>query len=101
MSAYDLTADKVILQQALHLGERLLPAFGKSPLGIPTNEINLATGQASEGWLGSSSLIAEMGTIQLEFRQLTHYTGDQRFKEAADKISHFLQSTPLPNGRSP
>ena len=32
-----------------------------------------------------------MGTIQLEFRQLTHYTNDQRFKDAADKISHFLE----------
>jgi hypothetical protein len=34
--------------------------------------------------------LAEIGTLQLEFRQLSHFSGDRRFKDAVDKISHFL-----------
>eukprot|EP01051_Picozoa_sp_SAG22_P013516 SAG22_NODE_1524_length_4228_cov_4.624606_2_plen_346_part_00 len=31
------------------------------------------------------------GTIQLEFRQLSHYTKDPRYKNAADRISHMIE----------
>ena len=83
LSAYDLTADKELLAKAQDLGNRLMAAFSPSPIGIPTPQVDLGTGETAEGWLGRSSLLAEMGTIQLEFRQLSHYTGDSRFSDAA------------------
>jgi hypothetical protein len=42
---------------------------------------------------GANSLLAEMGTVQLEFRQLSHYTGDGKYAGAADRISHMLESS--------
>ena len=39
-----------------------------------------------------------MGTIQLEFRQLSHYTGDPKYAAACDKISHMLEGIKTHNG---
>ena len=33
-----------------------------------------------------------MGGIQLEFRALSHRTGDPKYKNAADRMSHLLES---------
>ena len=63
--------------------------------------MNLATGETAEGWLGHSSLLAEMGTIQLEFRQLSHYTHDNKYAEAADHVSHLLEAMHPPHGLWP
>ena len=76
----------------------LMGAFSQSPMGIPTPEVNLGSGAASAGWTGSNSLLAEMGTIQLEFRQLSHYTGDPKYANACDKISHMLEGMRTHNG---
>jgi hypothetical protein len=32
-----------------------------------------------------------IGTIQLEMRQLSHYTGSKQYAQAADRISHLLE----------
>lgn len=101
LSAYDMTADGDLLLKAKDLGDRLLKAFDSSPLRIPTPQVNLGTGETAEGWLGHSSLLAEMGTIQLEFRQLSHYTGDTKYAEAADHVSHLLEGMHPDNGLWP
>ena len=45
-----------------------LQAFA-TPSGLPRAQVNLATGAASNpGWTGSSSILAEIGTMQVEFR---------------------------------
>ena len=98
LSAYDMTGDKTLLEQATKVGDGLMGAFSQSPVGIPTPEVNLGSGTASAGWTGSNSLLAEMGTIQLEFRQLSHYTGNPRYAQACDKVSHMLEKMNGHNG---
>jgi mannosyl-oligosaccharide alpha-1,2-mannosidase len=52
LSAYDLSADKIFLEKARDITDRLLPAWDTSS-GIPYNRINLAQGKASNpGWNG-------------------------------------------------
>ena len=98
LSAYDMTGDRTLLAKAKEVGDGLMGAFSQSPVGIPAPEVNLGSGAASAGWTGSNSLLAEMGTIQLEFRQLSHYTGDPKYANACDKVSHMLEGMNTHNG---
>ena len=89
----------IILQ--FEVGDGLMGAFrttntsDAAVMEIPFAQVNLLTGEAEAGWLGSNSLLAEMGTIQLEMRQLSHYTTDRKYADAADRVSHLLQRKQL------
>ncbi|GFZ04392.1 alpha-mannosidase 1 [Actinidia rufa] len=62
LSAYDLSGDKVFLEKAKDIADRLLPAWN-TPSGIPHNIINLAHGNAhNPGWTGGDSILADSGT---------------------------------------
>lgn len=55
LSAYDLSGDKVFLEKARDIADRLLPAWN-TPSGIPYTLINLAYGNAhNPHWTGVSS----------------------------------------------
>jgi len=62
----------MFLDKAKSLGDRLLKAFD-TPSGLPTAQVNLKSGQGKYvTWLGGSSVIlSEAGSVQLEFRQLS------------------------------
>jgi mannosyl-oligosaccharide alpha-1,2-mannosidase len=81
LSAYHCTGDARMLELAEDLGGRLLPAFTKSPTGIPYRFVNLATGAVSE----PETNLAETGTYITEFGSLSKWTGDQRYYDAAKK----------------
>lgn len=54
LSAYDLSGDKIFLEKAKDLADRLLPAWN-TPSGIPYNRINLMHGNPHNfGWTGVS-----------------------------------------------
>merc|ERR1719188_2433114 len=61
-----------------------MPAFASEAPGFPTTQIDLRTGQGKRGWY-SGTVLAEAGTVQLEFRYLSHHTGDSRYAEKADQ----------------
>lgn len=55
LSSYDLSGDKIFLDKARDLADRLLPAWN-TPSGIPYNFINLANGRPhNPTWTGVSS----------------------------------------------
>lgn len=62
LSAYDLSGDKLFLEKADDLGQRLLKAFN-SPSGIPYGEVELFDGGKSfnTDWHASSAALAEIG----------------------------------------
>ncbi|OWK12983.1 hypothetical protein Celaphus_00014799, partial [Cervus elaphus hippelaphus] len=71
--------------KAIKLGEKLLPAFD-TPTGIPKGVVNFKSGSnRSWGWAmaGSSSILAEFGSLHLEFLHLTQLSGNQVFAEKA------------------
>ena len=73
------------------LGDRLLPAFNTDS-GIPYSYVNLATGKGQgPNWTPDSS-VAEVGSIQLEFRDLSRITGDPKYQQAVDRAMDQLQS---------
>ena len=85
ISAYDLSGSTALLDKARLLGDKLLPAFN-TPTGIPLAQINLATGAtAALSWTGGSSLLAELGTCQMEFFSLSERTKTSKYAVTSQK----------------
>lgn len=88
LSAYHLSNnDPLYLRKAVDLGDRLLPAFS-SESGIPFSGITLSNG-VPVGYGPSST--AEATTVQLEFKYLSHLTGDKKYWDAAERVMDRLQ----------
>eukprot|EP00457_Paulinella_chromatophora_P006155 gb/GEZN01006173.1/.p1 GENE.gb/GEZN01006173.1/~~gb/GEZN01006173.1/.p1 ORF type:complete len:544 (+),score=64.16 gb/GEZN01006173.1/:38-1669(+) len=85
LSAYHFSGEEVFLNQAIDLADRLLVAFD-TPSGIPLSDVHLLhkTAHAPE-WTHLSSS-SEVTTIQLEFKYLSHLTGDSKYKDAVEKV---------------
>uniref|UniRef100_A0A7S3Q0Z8 alpha-1,2-Mannosidase n=1 Tax=Chaetoceros debilis TaxID=122233 RepID=A0A7S3Q0Z8_9STRA len=98
LAAYDWSGDKIFLDAAKDLGDRLLKAFD-SPSGIPWGEINLATGMGqNESWNPHENNIASIGTLQVEFRWLAKVTGEEKYAEKPMKAFHMLEKLKMPDG---
>lgn len=81
LAGYHCTREERLLELAADLGNRLLPAFTKSPSGVPYRFVNLATGAVSR----PETNLAETGTYITEFGALSKWTGDDRFVRAAKR----------------
>jgi hypothetical protein len=56
--------------------------------------INLATGTADPpGWTSGALILAEMGTIQLEFKALSRHTGDPKWDQKAQATAALTTAT--------
>lgn len=74
-----------LLNLALDLGYRLLPAFNTST-GIPHSKVNLRHGLRSQKLSNSKeTCTACAGTMILEFAALSRLSGDPVFEERAHK----------------
>ena len=64
----------------------------KSPMELPYPNINLAN---SEGFLTDDNhgllSIAEVGTLQLEFKYLSHLTDDDKYWDAAERVMKHIR----------
>jgi mannosyl-oligosaccharide alpha-1,2-mannosidase len=81
LSAYHCVGERRLLDLAVDLANRLLPAFTKSPTGIPYRFVNLRTAAVS----GPDTNLAETGTYIAEFGFLSELTGDRRYYNAAKR----------------
>lgn len=101
LSAYEFSGEEILLQHADDLGTRLLRAFD-TPSGIPQGTVNLHTGASrNAGWTGGASILAEFGTVQLEFRSLAHHTGKQVFREKVDHVMDIVYNNRPGDGLYP
>lgn len=71
LGAYDLTGEKVLLDKAEELGKYTLNAFQGSD--FPNSQFTI---DPSFSGRDESSVLAEIGTLQLEFSRLSMLTGD-------------------------
>jgi mannosyl-oligosaccharide alpha-1,2-mannosidase len=101
LAAFDLSGDNVFLEKAKDLGTRLLPAFN-TPTGIPRATVNLQNGASSNpGWTGGSSILSELGTLQVEFRYLSHASGNAEYGRKAEAVIEKLSTQSPPHGLFP
>ncbi|XP_036117287.1 endoplasmic reticulum mannosyl-oligosaccharide 1,2-alpha-mannosidase-like isoform X1 [Molossus molossus] len=91
LSAYHLSGDALFLQKAEDFGNRLMPAF-QTHSKIPYSDVNIGTGVAHPPWWTSDSTVAEVTSIQLEFRELSRLTGVKKFQEAVEEVTRRVHS---------
>eukprot|EP00656_Telonema_subtile_P012839 TRINITY_DN16498_c0_g1_i1.p1 TRINITY_DN16498_c0_g1~~TRINITY_DN16498_c0_g1_i1.p1 ORF type:complete len:748 (-),score=218.19 TRINITY_DN16498_c0_g1_i1:127-2370(-) len=102
ITAYELSDDRMFLDKARVLGDKLLKAFKPSPSGYPMAQINLNNAAAEPpSWTSGSVILAEIGTVQLEFKALSHHTGDLKYHRTAHAVYNKLESITPPNGLLP
>ncbi|XP_073348619.1 mannosyl-oligosaccharide 1,2-alpha-mannosidase IA [Pagrus major] len=102
LSAYYLSGKEVFRRKAVELGEKLLPAF-KTPTGIPWALLNLKSG-IGRNWpwaSGGSSILAEYGTLHLEFMHLSKLSGKPEFAQKVMNIRKVLNRLDKPQGLYP
>ncbi|XP_005292797.1 mannosyl-oligosaccharide 1,2-alpha-mannosidase IB isoform X2 [Chrysemys picta bellii] len=88
--------------KAVQLAGKLLPAFN-TPTGIPWAMVNLKSGVGRNwGWASAgSSILAEFGTLHMEFVHLSYLTGDPVYYNKVMHIRKLLQKMDRPNGLYP
>lgn len=91
LSLHDLTGNKMFLQKAKDLADKLLKGFD-SPLGLAYHECNLGTGvcayrleilyllltHINSSWTGGNAILSEIGSVQLEFVHLSDSLQDPK-----------------------
>ncbi|XP_031433645.1 endoplasmic reticulum mannosyl-oligosaccharide 1,2-alpha-mannosidase isoform X1 [Clupea harengus] len=85
LSTYHLTGDELFLDKAKDIGSRLMPAF-KTPSKIPFSDVNIGKGTARPPRWTTDSTVAEVTSIQLEFRELSRLTNDPQYQAAVDEV---------------
>ncbi|XP_071997782.1 mannosyl-oligosaccharide 1,2-alpha-mannosidase IA [Engystomops pustulosus] len=102
LSAYHLSGEEIFRKKAIELGEKLLPAFN-TPTGIPWALLNMKSG-IGRNWpwaSGGSSILAEFGTLHLEFIHLSEVSGNPVFAEKVMNIRKVLSRLDKPQGLYP
>lgn len=100
LSAFYLTGEEVFRVKAIQLGEKLLPAFN-TPTGIPKGVVNFKSGNWGWATTGGSSILAEFGSLHLEFLHLTQLSGNRVFAEKVRRIRRVLREMKKPFGLYP
>ncbi|TWW61330.1 Endoplasmic reticulum mannosyl-oligosaccharide 1,2-alpha-mannosidase [Takifugu flavidus] len=85
LSTYHLTGDPLFLSKAEDVGSRLMPAFS-TPSKIPYSDVNIGRGTAHPPHWTSDSTVAEVTSIQLEFRELSRLTQQPQYQAAVAQV---------------
>ncbi|XP_062334817.1 endoplasmic reticulum mannosyl-oligosaccharide 1,2-alpha-mannosidase isoform X1 [Osmerus eperlanus] len=93
LSTYHLTGDQLFLDKATDIGTRLMPAF-KTPSKIPFSDVNLGKGSAHPPRWTSDSTVAEVTSVQLEFRELSRLTQDPQYQEVVNEVMRLVHKLP-------
>lgn len=86
LGAYDMSKDRVLLDKAVELTERLLPAIN------PENGRAFYLIDTSTNHSHQQGSLAESGTYQLEFEYLSAVTGNPKYHELATKFYPYLRA---------
>ncbi|KAM4575763.1 mannosidase, alpha, class 1B, member 1b isoform 2-T4 [Odontesthes bonariensis] len=85
LSTYHLTGDTLFLDKAKDIGSRLMPAFNTQSK-IPYSDVNIGKGTAHPPRWTSDSTVAEVTSIQLEFRELSRLTQEPHYQSAVAEV---------------
>jgi len=77
------SGDAMLLAKAKELADRLLPAFTRSPTGMPYRFVNLHSGAVDT----PANYVAEIGTNLVELGTLSRLTGDDRYLKVAKRAA--------------
>ncbi|KAK6826173.1 putative class I alpha-mannosidase [Apiospora arundinis] len=92
LAAYDLSGDERLLKKAREAGDMLYAAFD-TPNRMPITRWNFkhaAEGKPQEA--AEWALVAEIGSLCMEFTRLSLLTGDPRWFDATERITEALRA---------
>lgn len=98
LSAYDLSGDEVFLKKADDLGKRLSYALGTES-GLATTQVNLHTHKTFN--FNRNAILAETGTLQVEYRYLAKASGKTQYAERTELIYERLRDIEPSDGLYP
>jgi len=97
LGAHSLSQRPIFLKKAQELGDRLISAWAESA-DLPNSEVDISANYSKhKNWQDKEGIfdIAEVGTCQLEFRYLSHHSGDPTYAIFADRaFNAILDATP-------
>ncbi|KAJ4421319.1 hypothetical protein N0V82_003830 [Gnomoniopsis sp. IMI 355080] len=90
LSAYDLSGDVRLLRKAVEVGELLYKAFD-TPNRMPVTRWDMeAAGQGNKYLADENVLIAEIGSLTMEFTRLSILTEDPKWFDAVQQIADLM-----------
>lgn len=90
ITAFELSGDQVYLQKARECADKLMVAFDTST-GLPLARVAMATGFSyNPKWQRRYVILAEVGTIQMEFHTLSRYLKDDRCLHISAQLQTIL-----------
>lgn len=92
LSAYDLSSERALLDKAEELGDLLYIAFD-TPNRIPGFWLNFEDARAGRQLAGTHDPSASPTSLSLEFTRLAQLTGKDKYYDAIDHVSRFLERT--------
>lgn len=100
LAAYELSGEKRILNKAKEVGEMLYHAFD-TPNHMPVTRWDFrAAGEGKQQLADNQVLLAEIGSMTMEFTRLSQLTGDPKWYDAITRVTKELEkqqdSTKLP-----
>lgn len=92
LSAFDLSKETALLEKAIELGDMLYAGFD-TPNRMPPFWLDFE--KAKDGYLqpGTHDPSASVTSSGLEFTRLAQLTGDNKYYDAIDRVSRFLERT--------
>jgi len=96
LGAYTLSGDAALLERAVELGDRLLPAVRGGGTGLPFSDVDLRSGQGK--FLSGDASTAEAATLGLEFKALSQCSGSPEYADAVDQVGKVFHSLPKLDG---
>jgi len=87
LAAYDLSGEVALLEKAVELGDVLYGAFD-TPNRMPITHWNMeAAGGGEKQVADSRALVADIGSLTLEFTRLSQITKDPKYYDAVSRIT--------------
>ena len=102
VAAFELSGDEVFLEVAVSVADKLLPAFDTKS-GYPLAHVDLSDHQrkATRGRRRQNVALAEIGSIQLEFKALSLHTGDPKYYDRTHAVYNKLEQIIPKDGLCP
>ncbi|KAI0549263.1 glycoside hydrolase, partial [Xylaria curta] len=85
LAAYDLSRDIRLLRKAVEVGEMLYHAFD-TPNHMPVTRWDVHAAIRGEPQVAGTLLIAEIGSLSMEFTRLSQLTGNSKWFDAIQRI---------------
>jgi mannosyl-oligosaccharide alpha-1,2-mannosidase len=91
LAAFELSKDERLLYKAKEVGEMLYHAFD-TPNHMPITRWDMrSAGEGKPQLADEQTLLAEIGSMTMEFTRLSQLTGDPKFYDAVTRITRVLE----------